>query len=146
MSFRTIWSDLVWYIILKGAWNPKFYMLSPISTYCIVPTTEISGLLYADWYCASIEPIRSFLTGQGSRHDSETSWLLDVRTKNNMMDTFILSQKTKRSVLEAKWDRPSRTGHLRIRPVFERTEQGTDRAGQDRTGPYEDRRACFLWL
>ena len=50
-----------------------------------------------------IGPIRSFLAGHGLRCDSETSWLLDVRTLTNLTDTFILSQKTKRSDLEAEW-------------------------------------------
>ena len=59
------------------------------------------------------------------------------------MDTFILSQKTKRSVLEAEWDRPSRAGRLRIWPVFDRIEQDKERTGQGRTGQVEDRTGCF---
>ena len=50
-------------------------------------------LMQIDW--ALIEPIRSFLTSQGSRCDSETSWLFDDKTQNNLMDTLITSQKIK---------------------------------------------------
>ena len=70
------------------------------------------------------------------------SWLLDVRTPTNLTDTFISSQNTMRSVLEAEWDRLSRAGRLRIRPAFDRTEQDKDRTGQGRTGPVEDRTGC----
>ena len=96
--------------------------------------TDSSGCSYAGWYCRSIEHIRSFLASYGSRRDSETSWLLDIITPTNPTDTFIWPQKTKRFVLEAEWNRPSRAVRLQICPVFVRTEQGKDRTGQGRTG------------
>ena len=85
-----------------------------------MPTTGSSGRFYAEWYCASIEPIRSFLASHCSRRDSETSWLLDLRTPTNPMDTFTSSLNTKRSMLEADCDMPSQAGCLRIWPVYNR--------------------------
>ena len=46
----------------------------------------------------------------------------------------MLSQKTKRSVLEAEYDRTCQAGRLRIWPVLDRTEQDKDRTGQGRAG------------
>ena len=98
-----------------------------------MPTTGSSGRSYAELYCASIEPIRSFLVSHGSRRDSETSWLLDVRTTTNPTDTFILCQKTEIYVLEAEWAGrarlASRNDRLRIQSVFDRIEQDKDRTG-----------------
>ena len=104
-----------------------------------MPIPESSARSYAYLYCASIETIRSFLASHGSRRDSETFWLLDVRTPTNLTDSFFSSQNTKRSVLEAEWQaEPSGPGQ--IRPVFDRTEKDKDRTGQGRTGQDEDRR------
>ena len=97
-------------------------------------TTGSSGRSYAERYCALIEPIRRFVVSHGSRRDSEMSWLLDVRTPTNSTDTFISSQATKRSVLEAEWACRAELVLWRICPVFDRTEQDNDRTGQGREG------------
>ena len=83
------------------------------------------------------------MASHGSRCDSETYWLLGVRTPTNPTETFISSKKTKRSVLEAV---PSQAGHLQIWTVFDRTERDKDRTGQGRTGQDDDRRGCFPQL
>ena len=94
--------------------------------------------LYCILICPLIEPIRSFQASHSSRRDSETSWLLEVRTPTNLSDTFIFSQKTWRSVLEAEWVGRVKLFFLRIPQMFDRTEQYKDRTGQD-----DDRRCCF---
>ena len=63
-------------------------------------TTCSSGRSYADWYCASIEPFRSFLVSHYSRRDSEM-WRIH-------------SQKTKNSVPPKPWERPRRAGCLTV--------------------------------
>ena len=62
--------------------------------------------------------------------DSETSWLLDIRTATNPTDTFNSSQ----DIGARNRDSPSRAGRFQTRLVFGRTEQDKDRAGQDRAG------------
>ena len=101
---------------------------------------------YAEWYCALIEPIKSFLASHYSQCDSETWRLLDVRDFTNPMDTFILSQKTKSSMLPKLWDRRRRDGCLTVGRMFDRTEQDRDRARHARTWQDEDRKDCFSWI
>ena len=111
----------------------------------LLAKTGSLGPSYGEWYCALIEPIRSFLARHGSRRDSETSWLLDVRTTTNPLDKFISSKKTKISVLKAEW---ADKGYLGNCAVFDRTEHDKDRAGPGRmrTGEAVYQTFPFLFL
>ena len=133
-------------ISLKTAWNPSFDKHSPISTQFTVQTIASSGRSYAEWYGASIEPIKRFLASHYSRRDSETWRLLDFRVSTNLTDTFIFSQKTYSSVLPKPGARPRRAGCLTARRMFDRTEQDKDMTGQGRTWQNEDRTGCCPWI
>ena len=108
--------------------------------HCIVTIPDSSGRSYGDWYWVSIEPIRSFLVSHGSWPDSETPWLHDVKIPTYPTDTFILSQKTGRSVIEAEWaDRAELvlgkfgqclTGQNRKKTEHVRAGQGRMRTGE----------------
>ena len=66
---------------------------------------------------------------------------LDIRIPNNLMDTFILSKKTKRSVLKAEWGKAEPSwSFAELSSVWKkRTGQRQNRAGQDRAGSGQKR-------
>ena len=124
--------------------NNHLFPHSHSALHCANDWQFSSGHADAEWYCTLIEPIRSFRAIHGSRHDSKTSWLFDIGTLTYPMATIILSQKTKKSVLETEWDRPSGDVCLRIWAVFDNTEQDKDRTRQGRTGRMITGEAAFL--
>ena len=61
------------------------------------------------------------VTSDDSRRDSETCWLLDVRSVTNPPDSVISFPNTKGSVIPQK-SRIGQAGRLRIRRMFHSAE------------------------
>ena len=91
ISLKRGMQSIIWQTII-------FFRMVHCGTTCSSAWT--SERSYADWYCASIEPFRSFLVSHYSRRDSEM-WRIH-------------SQKTKNSVPPKPWERPRRAGCLTV--------------------------------
>ena len=129
MSYYYFWDSHETHdIIKKGPWISTFDTHSPYSKLCIVQTPARPTRSYAESFCTSIEPIRSYLTSLGSSCDIEMCWLLDVKILTNPMDKFTLSWKINSSGL-------SRVGQAEPNLLF----MGSDNVGQDRTWKRQNR-------